>query len=977
MLLDQLQHLPAFLEAELPFDGAHLLAGLRSRAADAELSGRRAEADFLRALIPHVEAAMPRSARAGAQAPTTPRDLLDRLLAFDSPLDQYLCARRHPELAAAAPSLLQSWFGAARHSETDRHAAACAVIGVIWGGPEARVLGRLFWSVVLRRRGATGAARRHLDRAEPDSLASGVKVRLQWLGARMGLAEASGQLEEAVRRAKEGLIVAEAHGQTPAAQAFHRTLAGCLRSLGRTGPALSHVDSALAMLPDHSPLADLRSELLNLRGLIHEDQGEYDLGAADYGAASAEAQRAGDERRRFTAETNRAASLWKAGRVREALRAFEHLLAQARRQQRVGSVSATLNNMGQLRLEMGDAAGARECFRDAINARPTLPQGDRSEIISLFGLGDASAALGDNETAEVLYTLALTTGVTAGHYEDAIADYALRGQKGENKDRAAYLGALVDAYEQSSWPARPFVGSQLAHEIIVDGRHEDGRRMLLDLLEEASTRAPDSLACLHLRTRFAAELAGALGDPRSALAEFQHARRHVQQLLTRAQIPERRAELISEHFSVYEGLLALLVGNPDGLGLDPREAWRLAFDLHEEAKAPTTLARLSSAPLRSDEVEALLAEVAPPAGMTFVSFFCGSEYTYCFIIGTNADLRATRVRVGRGELQDAAEQLRRIFNGDPKCFPPLAPLRPRSPQRRSITFLDALGPRLTAFVEFTQPQTLICASPHGPLHLLPLHALPMADGTRLVERNCVTYCPSLSSLAPALRRISPLPRDGRALFVGVAAQEDPNPALFQTDGALLEAAGWNVTRFTGTDAQPSVVLQALDTVDVAHFTCHGYTDPVNPLESGLVLSPHGTRVPPTKHVRRLSVAQRSDTLLRPSQLLDLESLPALLTLRACSSAWQAEMNRGDEFAGLTRVLLQVGARSVLSTLWNVDQESSGRFVSALYARIHADPGSSLWTCYWHAQKELLGDTDAPWLAHPYHFAPMVLHGDWR
>ncbi|MFJ2582412.1 CHAT domain-containing protein [Kitasatospora aureofaciens] len=163
----------------------------------------------------------------------------------------------------------------------------------------------------------------------------------------------------------------------------------------------------------------------------------------------------------------------------------------------------------------------------------------------------------------------------------------------------------------------------------------------------------------------------------------------------------------------------------------------------------------------------------------------------------------------------------------------------------------------------------------------------------------------------------------------------------------------------------------------AHFTCHGYTDPAHPMESGLVLAPRGASTPPTKHIRRLSVAQRGTTLLRPARLADHPSVPALLTLRACSSAWQAETNRGDEFAGLTRVFLQAGARSVLSTLWNVDQESSGRQVSALYARMTADPDAPLWVCYWRAQRDLLDQADAPWLAHPYHFAPMVLNGDWR
>ncbi|WP_330300248.1 CHAT domain-containing protein [Streptomyces sp. NBC_00503] len=979
LLLDQLSRLPAVLEAALPFDGPELLAGLRARAATAEAGGRHAEAAFLRSLVPQVEAALPRSAATGAaRAPETPAELLDRLLACGSALDQYLFARRYPELARASLPLLQAWFADARTVERERHASACAVIGVVWGGPNEQAFGRAMWAALLRRRGAPRAARRHLDRAQPDGTPAGDTLRLQLLTARTALADADGELEEAVRLAREGLTIATAHADIVAAWLCHERLAGYLRSLGRTSEALSHVNIVLESMPDHRETVAKRSGLLNLRGLIQEDLGEYDLGAADFAAAGLAAQRCGDDRLRFSAVTNGAASLSKAGRQREALQAFEQVLAEARRHHDDRRVSATLNNIGQIRLAMGDAAGARAAFRDAINASRTLPQGDSGELISWFGLADATSALGDVDSAKQLYLVALATGITSGHYETALGDYLLRGQKFDDQDRAAHLGLLQSAFTQlTSWRHRAAVGAFLAREVIRGGERERGHRLFTDLLAEAASRDPEGLECLHIRTRFASALAHELGRPRAALAEYQLARRHVQRLLARTQVPDRRAELVSEHFGIYEELLGLLVGAPESLGLTESEAWRLAFDLHEEAKSPTTLAHLGAAPLTTDRTEALLADAAPPEGMAFVSFFCGTRHTYVFVLATHAELRAERVRIGRDELQGAADELRRIFNGDPQSFPPLAPLRPRAPHRRSIAFLDALGPRLTAFAEFTAPQTLICVAPHGPLHLLPLHALPMADGARLATRNCLTYTPSLSVLAPVLRRRTPLRRTGRALFVGVAAQEDPNPELFRTDGTLLKSAGWQVTELTGSDAHSSAVLHALRTADVAHFTCHGYADPANPMESGLVLSPLGASAPPTKHIRRLSVAQRSAVLLRPSQLTDHPSVPALITLRACSSAWQAETNRGDEFAGLTRAFLQAGARSVLSTLWNVNQESSGLQVSALYSRMKADPNTPLWVCYWRAQRELLDRSDAPWLTHPYHFAPMVLNGDWR
>ncbi|MEV0445559.1 CHAT domain-containing tetratricopeptide repeat protein [Streptomyces spectabilis] len=977
MLLDQLKHLPALLEAEMPFDGAELLADLRARSSSAEAAGRHAEAVFLLSLLPQVEAALPRSALAVARAPATPMDLLDRLLALDSLLDQYLYARQYPDLARAAALAAQSWFARARIADVYRHSAVFAVVTVCWGGPDERAQGRVQWSAALRRRGAMRAALWQLNRAESDAAECTERFRLEILTARVALLEKSGELETAIRQAYQGLAEAESHGYTDIAQIFHHSLAANLRNMGRTSAALVHADSALALLRDETGMSFLRAFVLNLRGIIQEDLGEYDLGAADYAAAEAAAERAGDERSRFTAATNHAMSLMKAGRQREALHAFEQILADARRNQQHRKVAPTLNNIAQIRLEMGDAAGAHDCFRDAIHARPTMPQGDEGEMISWFGAGDALSRLGNDEAAEQMYFVALMTGMTAGCYETALAFYASRVTRTDG-DHYALHDLLESAYaESASWPHRSVIGLRLADELIGKGRKEEGYALYVELLAETTSRDPESLECLRIRVGFASALAHRLSHPQAALKMLQEALQHVQRLLARTQVPDRRAELVDEHFNIYEELLGLLVGDPDALGLDEGTAWRLAFDLHEEAKSPTTLSRLATSPLTASEAETLLTQVAPPEGMAFVSFFCGQQHTYVFVVATDAGLRAERVGIGRDELRGATEGLRRTFNGDPESFPPLAPLRARAPHRRSIKFLDSLGPDLTAFVRHTKPGTLICAAPHGPLHLIPLHALPLADGTRLVLRNCVTYGPSLSVLASVLHRNAPLRRNGRALFVGVAAREDPNPASFETDGALLAAAGWRVTELTGADAHPAVVLAALREVDVAHFTCHGYTDPTHPMESGLVLSAYGARQPPTKYIRRISVARRSVILLRPTQLLGQPRLPTLLTLRACSSAWQAETNRGDESAGLTREFLQAGARSVLSTLWNVHQESSGWLVSALYARITADPSAPLWRCYWHAQQELLNRTDAPWLGHPYHFAPMVLNGDWR
>ena len=89
---------------------------------------------------------------------------------------------------------------------------------------------------------------------------------------------------------------------------------------------------------------------------------------------------------------------------------------------------------------------------------------------------------------------------------------------------------------------------------------------------------------------------------------------------------------------------------------------------------------------------------------------------------------------------------------------------------------------------------------------------------------------------------------------------------------------------------------------------------------------------------------------------------------------QGQENRGDEFSGLVRSLLYAGADGVIAALWNVDQRSSRDLLAECYR--HLGAGAPAWKALWLAQRALM-DRDEPYLAHPYHWAPLILIGDWR
>jgi CHAT domain-containing protein len=93
----------------------------------------------------------------------------------------------------------------------------------------------------------------------------------------------------------------------------------------------------------------------------------------------------------------------------------------------------------------------------------------------------------------------------------------------------------------------------------------------------------------------------------------------------------------------------------------------------------------------------------------------------------------------------------------------------------------------------------------------------------------------------------------------------------------------------------------------------------------------------------------------------------LLTLSACQTA------SGDDRAalGLAGVALKAGARSVLATLWSVNDEAQGALVADVYARLRDDRALSKAKALRLAQLKLLKR-----YPHAYYWSAQVLIGNW-
>jgi CHAT domain-containing protein len=134
-----------------------------------------------------------------------------------------------------------------------------------------------------------------------------------------------------------------------------------------------------------------------------------------------------------------------------------------------------------------------------------------------------------------------------------------------------------------------------------------------------------------------------------------------------------------------------------------------------------------------------------------------------------------------------------------------------------------------------------------------------------------------------------------------------------------------------------------------HFATHGRFDAARPLDSGLLLAPDA----------------RHDGVLRVDEIFNLQLRADLVTLSACETGL-GHVGSGDDVIGLSRGFLYAGARSIVASLWSVDDRATGALMTSFYAHLEAGDRRE-------ALRRAQLDTRSRW-AHPYYWAAFQLVG---
>ena len=251
--------------------------------------------------------------------------------------------------------------------------------------------------------------------------------------------------------------------------------------------------------------------------------------------------------------------------------------------------------------------------------------------------------------------------------------------------------------------------------------------------------------------------------------------------------------------------------------------------------------------------------------------------------------------------------------------------------------------------------------PDGSSFIIPYAALVDQHSNYLSETMRIRLAPSLTCLkllaeCPEWRHST-----SGALLVGdpwVETVRIDREKLPQLPGAEKEVKMigqiLNIVPLTGKDATKEQVLSRLNPVSLIHIAAHGQTE-----NGEIILSPNRASV---------DRPEEEDFLLTMADVLGAK-LHAKLVVLSCCHSGQGPI-KAEGVVGVARAFLGAGARSVIATLWAIDDEATLEFMRHFYEHLVAGQSASKAL---HQAMKCLRESEQ--YKAVKHWAPFVLIGD--
>ena len=424
-----------------------------------------------------------------------------------------------------------------------------------------------------------------------------------------------------------------------------------------------------------------------------------------------------------------------------------------------------------------------------------------------------------------------------------------------------------------------------------------------------------------------AQAYSASGDQGKALAALFEAIASANRLRAQFRSEEFRAGFFGDVQRIFDDAIGILV---DAKRFDE------ALKLSEESRARALLDVLKGQ-ARGEQLDTAQAVSIIPSQTAVVVYHVLDDRTIAWTVRTGATSTAI-IPAGRKQLSVLVGRFRRaVFSRAPDA---------RDQAHRLYNLIvQPLG--LTA-------GEVIIVVPHKSLHYLPFQALAGTNGY-LIEERAVATMPSLNAMLTIIAASGQLKSTLFAL-----GNPDLDEAALALPGAEREVktiGGFfpEAQVFFRQDASKLRFVSHAPGNGLIHIAAHASVDEIDPLSSSIRLARAGQL--------------RGELEARDILKLDL-SATRLVTLSACDSGL-GRVTDGDEFFGFKRTFLATGARSLLVSLWPVEDESTANLMGAFYQELRNRPMIEA------LRQAQLGLLKAGKYADPIFWAPFVLVGDWR
>ena len=726
---------------------------------------------------------------------------------------------------------------------------------------------------------------------------------------------------------------------------------------------------------------------LNNIGNVYFDLGEWES-AVDYNSQALMIFReTGNLKGEASALNNIGIAYEDLGEDQKALDHFNEALPILRQLGDSGSVAVKLNNIGIVYATMGDNAKALDYFNQAL---PVLKQmGDRiSEGETLANIGIVYARLGNNEKAVDYYNRALPLASASNDLllEANITHNLMYAEKAEEPSLAVFFGKEAVNYLQMMrgnmqgldrelqtrfLASRGDYYHDLAELLIDQGRLPEAQQVL-DLLKQQEYSdyvRGEKVEVGSMITLTPAEQQ-AQQDYQTSTAQLVSAGEEWAQLKkSGTRTPEQEAR--------YQQLSDQLDNASKGLN-DYYARLYVLFGKNSDANRQVADVKGNVSLLKQ-----LIAK--SPHTVALYTMVTGEGYKVIVITGSAMVEREYAIP-------------EKDLNQTVAAFQQALRQPSQSPESLAQQLYKILVSPVKADLDQAQAQTLVW-SLDGVLRYVPIAAL--YDGKQYLVENYSTVTitpvsipnlsekPDVSNLSTVAMGISQKYEGGLPPLPSVVSElhDIVNDAQVQGAHGVLPGTILLDGQFT-----EKAMEEKLDSPHgVVHIASHFVFKPGDDSQSYLLLA--GKDQPGAGF--HLTVAD-----FRDNQKLALDDTE-LLTLSACETGMGGDASNGREVDGLGTTAQLKGAKAVISSLWEVNDASTGTLMADFYKRwadgagkvpkvealrqaqldlLHAKITPSSGTSgrgFKTVQAEPGEKSDSGSYAHPYYWAPFVLMGNWK